>query len=67
MALVTGMFDLQNLIGRLLCQFGFHDYRLIEVDGTFGGSGQVEWWNVAAADAPPRAQDETVAAFLKHD
>ncbi len=42
MALVTGMFDLQNLIGRLLCQFGFHDYRLIEVVGSFGASGQVQ-------------------------
>ena len=31
-----------NWIGRLLCQFGFHDYRLIEVVGTFGASGQVE-------------------------
>ncbi len=31
-----------NWIGRLLCRIGFHDYRLIEVVGTFGGSGQVE-------------------------
>ena len=29
-------------IGRLLCRIGFHDYQLIEVVGTFGGSGQVE-------------------------
>ncbi len=29
-------------IGRHLCWFGFHDYRLIEVVGAFGGSGQVE-------------------------
>ena len=28
-------------IGRLLCLFGFHDYRLIEVVGSFGVSGQV--------------------------
>ena len=28
-------------IGRLLCRFGLHDYRLIEVVGAFGGSSQV--------------------------
>ena len=33
---------IHNWIGRLLCQFGFHKYRLIEVDGTFGGGVQVE-------------------------
>ena len=31
-----------NWIGRLLCRFGFHDYRLIEVVLAFGGSGQVQ-------------------------
>jgi len=31
-----------NWIGRLLCWFGFHDYRLIEVVGGFGGGGQVQ-------------------------
>ena len=31
-----------NWIGRLLCRFGFHDYRLIEVVGAFGASGQVQ-------------------------
>ena len=30
-----------NWIDRLLCWFGFHDYRLIEVVGAFGASGQV--------------------------
>ncbi len=33
---------LRNWIGHLLCGVGFHDYRLIEVIGAFGGSGQVE-------------------------
>ncbi len=33
---------IQNWIGRLLCRFGIHDYRLIEVIGSFGASGQVE-------------------------
>ncbi len=33
---------IHNWIGRLLCQFGLHKYRLIEVDGTFGGGVQVE-------------------------
>jgi len=32
---------LLDWIGRLLCWFGFHDYRLIEVVGAFGGSSQV--------------------------
>ncbi len=27
-----------NWIGRLLCRFGFHDYRLIEMVGAFGAS-----------------------------
>ena len=31
-----------NWIDRLLCRFGFHDYRLIEVVGAFGASGQVQ-------------------------
>ncbi len=31
-----------NGIGRLLCLLGFHDYRLIEVLGAFGGAGQVQ-------------------------
>ncbi len=31
-----------NWIGRLLCRFGLHDYRLIEVVGAFGAGGQVE-------------------------
>ncbi len=31
-----------NWIYRLLCWFGFHDYRLIEVVGAFGASGQVQ-------------------------
>lgn len=31
-----------NWIGRLLCRLGIHDYRLIEVVGSFGASGQVE-------------------------
>ncbi len=31
-----------NWIGRLLCRFGFHDYRLIEVVGSFGAGGQVQ-------------------------
>ena len=31
-----------NWIGRLLCRFGFHDYHLIEVVGSFGASGQVQ-------------------------
>ena len=30
-----------NWIGRLLCLLGFHDYRLIEVIGSFGAGGQV--------------------------
>ncbi len=34
--------SLLDWIGRLLCWFGFHDYRLIEVVGSFGGSGQVK-------------------------
>ncbi len=29
-------------IGLLLCWFGFHNYRLIEVVGAFGGGGQVQ-------------------------
>ncbi len=33
---------LLDWIGRLLCWFGFHDYRLIEWVGAFGGSGQVQ-------------------------
>ena len=33
---------IQNWIGRLLCRFGIHDYRLIEVIGSFGAGGQVE-------------------------
>ena len=33
---------LLDWIGRLLCQFGFHDYRLIEVVGGFGAGGQVQ-------------------------
>ncbi len=33
---------MQNWIGRLLCRFGVHDYRLIEVIGSFGAGGQVE-------------------------
>ncbi len=32
---------IQNWIGRLLCQLGFHDFRLIEVVGSFGAGGQV--------------------------
>ena len=31
-----------NWIGRLLCRFGFHDHRLIEVIGAFGAGGQVQ-------------------------
>ena len=31
-----------NWIGRFLCRIGIHDYRLIEVVGSFGGGGQVE-------------------------
>ncbi len=31
-----------NWISRLLCRFGFHDYHLIEVIGTFGAGGQVQ-------------------------
>ena len=31
-----------NWIGRLLCLLGFHDYRLIEVVGSFGAGGQVQ-------------------------
>ena len=33
---------LPDWIDRLLCRFGFHDYRLIEVVGAFGASGQVQ-------------------------
>ncbi len=33
---------LLDRIGRHLCWFGFHDYRLIEVVGAFGGGGQVK-------------------------
>ncbi len=33
---------MRDWIGRLLCGFGFHDYRLIEVVGAFGASGQVQ-------------------------
>ncbi len=33
---------LPNWIGRLLCWFGLHDYRLIEVVGGFGAGGQVQ-------------------------
>ncbi len=33
---------LPNWIGRLLCRFGLHEYRLIEVVGAFGAGGQVE-------------------------
>ncbi len=29
-------------IGRLLCRFGLHYYRLIEVVGAFGAGGQVQ-------------------------
>ena len=31
-----------NWIGRILCRFGFHDYRLIEAIGAFGVAGQVQ-------------------------
>ncbi len=31
-----------NWIGRPLCRFGLHDYRLIEVVGAFGAGGQVQ-------------------------
>ncbi len=34
--------NMPNWIGRLLCWFGFHDYRLIEVVGGFGAGGQVQ-------------------------
>ncbi len=34
--------SLPGWIGQLLCRFGFHDYRLIEVVGSFGAGGQVE-------------------------
>ncbi len=33
---------IQNWIGRLLCRFGLHDYRLIEMIGSFGAGGQVQ-------------------------
>jgi len=33
---------LPNWIDRLLCRFGFHDFRLIEVIGSFGAGGQVQ-------------------------
>ena len=33
---------MMNSIGRLLCWFGFHDYRLIEVVTAFGAGGQVQ-------------------------
>ena len=29
-------------IGRLLCRIGWHDYRIVEVTGGFGGGGSVE-------------------------
>ena len=34
--------SMPNWIGRLLCWFGSHDYRLIEVVVAFGASGQVQ-------------------------
>jgi hypothetical protein len=34
--------ELPSWIGRLLCRFGIHDYRLIEVVGGFGQGGQVQ-------------------------
>ena len=33
---------LPTWLGRLLCQVGFHDYRLIEVTGSFGTGGHVQ-------------------------
>ena len=30
------------LMGRLLCRIGWHDYRILEVTGGFGGGGSVE-------------------------
>ncbi len=41
-AVVESRDSMQNWVGRLLCRFGLHNYRLIEVDGTFGGGVQVE-------------------------
>ena len=34
--------EMPHWIGRLLCRFGFHDFRLIEVIGSFGAGGQVQ-------------------------
>ncbi len=33
---------LMDWIGRLLCRFGFHDYRLMEMVSGFGVGGQVQ-------------------------
>ena len=33
---------LREWIGRLVCRFGFHDYRLMEMVSGFGRSGQVQ-------------------------
>jgi hypothetical protein len=34
--------ELPTWIGRFLCRVGIHDYRLVEVVGSFGYGGQVE-------------------------
>ena len=31
-----------NWIGRMLCRFGFHDYRLVKVIGAFGVASQLQ-------------------------
>lgn len=36
------MQKLVHLIGRVLCQLGLHDFRVIEVSIGFGDSGSVE-------------------------
>ncbi len=37
-----GRKELPTWISRLLCRLGIHDYRLIEVVGSFGPGGQVQ-------------------------
>jgi hypothetical protein len=34
--------NLPTWISRILCRLGIHDYRLIEVVGSFGPGGQVQ-------------------------
>ena len=33
---------LQKFLGRLLCQLGIHDFRVVNVTFGFGGAGNVE-------------------------